>query len=217
MKVVFITILSLTILLTSFARSADDELATVRGQVTTLWGEPCEEVTVSFYQLEGIWGISPTEKLIKQAKTGKNGEYSVTDLPWGQYRVDVSFQGYGHTEVWRFYLWRNAKRVLDLGVPMGMLDHVSQMKVSGKITYDNGNAVENATITLANAHNLSKMQQARTDSSGNYSFEEIQIGDYVVWATKPGYALATTSVRLGNGEQKVVNLKLLPQVQIKKL
>jgi len=216
MKTASITLLSLAFLLVSTAGKPETDLAQVTGRVTTLWGEPCEEAEVSFYELEGIKGTSPTEKLIKQVRTNKSGEYSATDLPYGHYRVDVSLPGYGNTEIWRFYLWRDAKRVLDLGVPMGILHHVSQINVSGRVVDENKSPVENATVTLINAYNTSKVYQTRTTSSGNYSFDVIQIGEYVLWVTKPGHGISTTNVQLGNGERKVIDLKLKKQPPIKK-
>ena len=33
--------------------------------------------------------------------------------------MNVSLFGFGHTEVWRSYLWRGADRVLDIGIPIG--------------------------------------------------------------------------------------------------
>jgi hypothetical protein len=43
----------------------------------TLSGQPLEGAQVSFFQLEGIQGNSPTEQLIQQTLTDTNGEYEV--------------------------------------------------------------------------------------------------------------------------------------------
>ena len=96
------------------------DYVSVRGRITTLWGEPLEKAEVSFYQLEGISGVPPSEKLIRRVVTDKEGNYNAEKLPVGQYRVGISAD-YGGTEVWRFPLYRNGNEteVLDVGVPMG--------------------------------------------------------------------------------------------------
>ncbi|MCM3871197.1 MAG: carboxypeptidase-like regulatory domain-containing protein [Pyrinomonadaceae bacterium] len=188
----------------------EGELASVRGRVTTLWGQPIEEAQVSFFQLEGIRGNSATEKLIHQTLTSRNGEYKVNALPWGQYRVDVALKGYGHTEVWRFYLWRSARRVLDVGVPMGMLHHISQMEIRGTVRKSKREAVEDATVTLTSVFDQSESQQVRTDADGKYSFLLMQEGDYLLHSSKPGYKASVTTISISTGEHTTADLVLTP-------
>ena len=187
-----------------------EDAAGVRGRVTTLWGQPLAQAKVSFFQLEGIQGNSPTEQLIQQATTGDDGRYEVKALPTGQYRVDVSVQGYGHTEFWRLYLWRGAKRVLDVGVPMGMLDHIAQMEVKGTVSTLKQEAVKDATVTLTSVYNSSESRQVRTDERGQYSFQLMQEGDYIVHVSKPGSKVSVKTVNLRSGERKTVDLQLDP-------
>jgi uncharacterized surface anchored protein len=193
-----------------FALAQDDETASVSGRVTTLWGEPVEQAEVSFFRIEGINRNSPTEKLIKLVRTDNEGNYKVGNLPWGQYRVNVEFKGYGHTEVGRFYLWRNAERVLDVGVPMGMLHGIEPSTISGVVRQMGNSSVKDATVTLMNAYDMTKFQQVRTDENGRYSLREIQVGDYVLYAVKPGFSVSATTLRLNNGEKHAVDIKLLP-------
>jgi hypothetical protein len=188
----------------------NDEPASVSGRVTTLWGEPLETAEVIFFQLEGIQGNSPNEKLIRRATTDKNGEYKIDALPWGQYRVDVSLRDYGHTEIWRFYLWRGAKRVLDIGVPMGMLDHISQMQVRGTVKDVKHRPVKNATVTLMNLYDPSESQQVRTGTDGSYLLHSMQEGDYSLYASKPGLAVASKTISIRNGDRKTLDLVVSP-------
>jgi uncharacterized protein (DUF2249 family) len=188
----------------------EEDLASVRGRVTTLWGQSIEEAQVSFFQLEGIQGHSPTEKLIHHTFTDKNGEYKVNALPWGQYRVEVGLKGYGHTEIWRFYLWRGAKRVLDIGVPMGMLDHISQMEIRGTVWRSKKEAVKDATVTLVSVYDPSESQQVRSDANGKYSLLLIQEGDYLLHVSKPGSKASVTTISIRSGERKTADLSLTP-------
>ena len=206
--------LLITILLLAVAPAgicvAQEESASVRGRVTTLSGRPIEEAQVSFFQLEGIQGNSPSEQLIQQTRTDQNGEYSVTGLPSGQYRVEAIVRGYGRTEVWRFFVWRSARRVLDIGIPMGMLDHISQIQVRGTVMSSKREAVKDATVTLTSLYNSTESQQVRTDERGRYSLLLMQEGDYVLHASKPGYVVRITTISLRSGGRKTVSLTLLP-------
>lgn len=194
--------------LASWAVAQDEDPASVSGRVTTLWGEPLETAEVAFFKLEGIHGNSPTEKLVGHATTNKNGEYKIDALPWGQYRVNVALRDYGDTEIWRFYLWRRAKRILDIGIPMGMLDHISQMQVRGTVKDVAGRPVNGATVTMINLYDSSESQQVRTDASGNYDLRSMQEGDYSLYASKPGFAAASKTVSIRNGDHKASDFVL---------
>ena len=193
----------------AFAQDGDD--ARVRGRITNLSGFPAAEADVSFYKLEGIFGISPTEKLIRRVTTDKEGNYACEKLPWGQYRVDISAK-FGGTEIWRFYLWRQADRVLDIGVPVGYTHAFSERKVSGVVRQANGSAASNVTVTKRSAYEESDWEQARTDNTGKYEFKEIQPGDYVLYFTKQGFLPAAATFRIDfltkSVEQKIPDIKL---------
>jgi hypothetical protein len=209
MRQMTICCLFLAITLSSNVAVAEDEPASVEGRVFTLWGEPMEEVKVAFYQLEGIRGTSPTERLIQETTTDGNGRYQLKGLPWGQYRVNFS-SPYGKTEVWRFYLWRNAKRVLDIGMPIGYTHFLSEIKVSGNVRQPDNIPVDDATVTMVSAFNPGESQQVRTDKSGRYSFGEIQPGQYIVYAAKPDFIVTATAIDVGNGEQLISDIVLKP-------
>ena len=83
-------LLVISLTLNTLASAQDDELAKVKGRVTTYWGKPIGGVQVSFYQLEGINGNSPTENLIRTVVADKEGNYKADKLPWGQYRESIS-------------------------------------------------------------------------------------------------------------------------------
>lgn len=208
MKTRIFTCILLLALVGPSALAQGGELARVSGRVTTLWGEPVEQANVSFLQLEGISGHSPTEKPVQRVVTDKDGNYTVNKLPSGQYRVNVVFKGYGHTEVWRFYLWGGASRVLDIGVPMGMLHGIEAATISGTVRQPNHNPVKDATVTLVNAYGMGESRQVRTDENGRYSLREIQLGDYVLYVTHPGFGVSATTLRLGNGERKTADFTL---------
>lgn len=186
---------------------AEDEPATVEGHVTTTWGASLAEVKVSFYLLEGTGGISKSEKLIQQVKTDEQGNYKVVNLPWGQYRVEF-IDSIGHSEVWRFYLWRSAKRVLDMCIPLGYTHFLSLIQVSGEVLQDDGVPIPDATISMISAYNPNDTQQVRTDKNGIFQVSLIQPGQYIFGAVKEGFMAESKAVDLGNGEKTTVKLVL---------
>jgi len=186
---------------------ADDEPASVEGRITTLWGASIGDVKISFYLLEGIAGNSKSEKLVQEVTTDKQGSYKVTNLPWGQYRIIFS-NSFGHTEIWRYRLWRDAKRVLDISLPIGYQHYLSPIQVSGLIQQSDGLPIEDATVSMISAFNPNDYQQTRTDKSGKYQFRKIQPGQYIICASKQGFLVGSTAVDLGNGEEQVVSITL---------
>jgi hypothetical protein len=204
-------------MVTAFPIIAQEEPARIRGRVTTLFGQPLEGAHVSFFQLQGIQGSSPSEQLIQQTFTNTNGEYQVNGLPAGQYRVEVLLKGYGHTEVWRFYLWRGASRVLDVGIPMGMLDHISQMEIRGSVLRTKNEILKDATVTLTSVYNPSESQQVRSDDQGKYILLLMQEGDYLIHVSKPGYEVVSKTISIRSGERKTADFSLTPMQPKKRL
>jgi hypothetical protein len=153
MKLLNCVCLLLSVLIASSEAVAQEgEPASVSGRVTTLRGDPLAGAEVRFFELEGIRGISVKETLVKTVTTDDLGSYKVEGLPFGQYRVNVEVRGFGHTEVWRFYLWRKARRVLDIGVPVGYTHGLIEITVKGQVRGEKGKILEEATVTLVNAY-----------------------------------------------------------------
>lgn len=205
MKLSSFVLLAIAFLLISPEIQGQDNQASVQGHVSTLWGEPLDNVVIKFYQLEGIHGLSASEKLIQQTTTNVQGRYKVTALPSGWYRVEIGRHG---EEIWRFYLWRGANRVLDIGLPIGMMHHLKDITVTGSVRQRDNTPIEGATVTIMNAFNTREAQQVITDKAGNFKFELIQPGQYIVYATQFGFLLNATTLDLGNGSKERVNLRL---------
>jgi hypothetical protein len=199
------------LLAAALASGQEDDPAAVRGRVTTLAGDALEGVEVKFFQLDGISGNSPAEKLVKTAKTDKAGNYRVEKLPWGQYRVEFS-SDLGKTEIWRFYLWRKADRVLDAGIPVGYTHGLAEIPVAGQVRATDNDKLENATVTLVNAYDPGETQQVRTDKNGRYRMTLIQPGQYIIFVTGPGFEAAAKNLDLGNGAAVNVDFSMKPRV-----
>ena len=71
-----------------------------------------------------------------------------------------------------------------------------------------GRPVKGATVTMINLYDPSESQQIRTDATGDYDLRSMQEGDYSLYASKPGFAVASKSISIRNGDHKTFNLVL---------
>ena len=186
--------------------------AHVRGRITTLWGEPIDKAQVSFYKLEGISGISRTEKLVQKVTTDKDGNYK-TVIPWGQYRVEIKGHGWENAEVWRYYLGEGDDGILDIGAHQGNWHVIRRMKVSVVVKQPDGKPVSDATITMIPAYSYNEPQsfvslQQRTNDQGRYDFFPLEVGDFVLYVAKPGFLPGSAAFRVNNGEEKAIDIEL---------
>ena len=185
----------------------DRDVANVIGRATNLAGDVAEGVEVKFFALEGISGNSKSETIVKTATTDKEGKYKIVGIPAGQYRVEFNAT-FGSTEVWRFYLWRGARRTLDIGLPVGYLHLFEEITLRGRLLDNRNNKIQDATVTLVNAFNPNESQQGRTDQDGKFKFTLIQPGRYIVYATKPGWGATSVAADLANRSKTELNLTL---------
>ena len=110
--------------------------------------------------------------------------------------------------MWRFYLWRGAERVLDIGLPQIMQHGLETIMVRGIVKDEKGGPVRDATVTLVAAYNLGENSQARTDGSGRFELVTIQPGQYVVWAAKDGSRASATTLQLSSGAKPMLTITL---------
>lgn len=192
----FFALLLLTPALESFPQ--EDETAKVSGQVLNYFGDPLEGAEVSFYLLERKTGeYVGAGKLMKAVETNPSGKYQAGGLPPGEYRVEVGLFGFPRSEVWRFYVWRKAERVLDFGLKIGITHGLPLLSVGGTIRELDGKPISGATVTLTNAFDLSEPKQTLSDNKGAYRFELIQPGQYVVTASNQGFMVASSTLVVG--------------------
>jgi hypothetical protein len=184
------------------------EGARARGRVVLFSGVPVEGATVKFYLLDSTRGLPSKETLVRQVQSAPDGRFIADGLPFGQYRVEVELFGFGRTEVWRFYLWRGADRVLDIGLPQGMQHGLEVATVLGTVKGDKGDLLPDATVTLVAAYNLMESSQVRTDGNGRFELTTIQPGEYVLWAAKDGWRASAVSFHLGSGAKQTITVTL---------
>jgi hypothetical protein len=103
--------------------------------------------------------------------------------------------------------------VLDIGMPFGNWHFIAPMRVAGTVKQPDGKPITDATVTMIPAYSYNEPQafvsfQGRTDAQGQYDFGSLEVGDFVVYAAKPGFLPSSTAFRLNNGEKKTVDIEL---------
>src|ERR687897_149839 len=95
-----------------------------------------------------------------------------------------------------------------LGLAFAAQAQTSRGTVAGTITDSNGAVVSGATVTLTNTDtNLSRT--AETNDSGFYRFDAVDLGNYSVTVTAPGFGtINTTGVAVSANQTTAVDAQL---------
>lgn len=187
-----------------------EPFASARGRTTDLWGTPLRDADVSFYRLVFENGnlVSALGILEARTKTDKEGNFALRDLLPGHYRVSVDLRGFRHTEVFRFRLPAGSNQVLDIGLEVGLLTDTRAGEVNGKVSTTDKTPLKDATVTVMSAFAPDLVERTRTDDAGRYRVMLHAPGQYIVYASKPGFAIG--AVCLPGVERQSVDLVLLP-------
>ncbi|MCG8373577.1 MAG: carboxypeptidase regulatory-like domain-containing protein [Balneolales bacterium] len=128
----------------------------------------------------------------KIAVTNSNGEFSVS-LEQGSYEIDISKSGYisPSTEIVTVDL--NEQK--NIAIPFVLTN--DQATVSGFVFNEDGNAVQQADVTISNA---ARSYTAKTNGSGAYQFT-VGSGDWTIAVEKTGFIKpADIDVSLSTGD-----------------
>jgi N-acetylneuraminic acid mutarotase len=104
--------------------------------------------------------------------TGPNGEYTLT-LPVGTYDVTASAFGFASDTAFGVQIVQDQTTTQDF-----QLDPAPSGSLSGTVSDDASNPIENATVTILGT----PIPPATTDATGHYSFDSVPEGTYNVKA-----------------------------------
>jgi len=164
-----------------------NEIVVTKGQTVTLM-VTSEDVLHGFQMTEyGINAmIKPGEPVRLEFVADKAGEFF--------YRCFIPC-GAGHSTI-----AHSGKFIVEENAPPGSL----QVFVKNA----NGTALAGATVTISGPVNA----EGTTDSNGQYTFNEITIGDYSIRAMASGYGTTSSPATVTSGETKTVTVVLTPAV-----
>jgi hypothetical protein len=177
--------------------------ASVQGRITDLFGSP---VAVSVVEV-----ISAGREQPFRARTDEQGNYKFGSLPTGQLTLTVHSAGFLQEERTTF-LSSGEQQVLDIGLEVGQLSDLPPIEISGTVRQQNS-ALQDATVTIVSAFNQRLIKQVKTDATGRYKVSVSNPGQYVIYASKPGFVVNATTVLLPTQlprERRTVDLMLAP-------
>lgn len=182
----------------------------MQGRIVDLWGDPIPGAVASFHRLNFEKGQLVSAVGIHQMTTVSdgNGNYAFRGLPSGEYRVSVELRGFRKAEVWRFYLPAGGNEVLDIGLEVGVFTEWRRPEVSGTVLGTDNKPLKDATVTAISALSPNIVEQTRTGDDGRYRIELQTSGQFIVYASKPGFAVGAVCLPEGSG--KSIELMLKP-------
>ena len=169
-----------------------DKKVSLKGRVTDLMGQPIAGATVQLYE-RSWYNILAQIKFTKTVVTDNHGEYLADNVPYGYYLISIRAKGFSYTEMSRIFLGED-ETILDIGVEVGKLTDIGPFEFSGVIKDEAGNPLPDATVGLMSAYNSSIRFQTRTSKEGKYRFVITTEGQFILFASKSGYAVSATAV-----------------------
>jgi protocatechuate 3,4-dioxygenase beta subunit len=111
-----------------------------------------------------------------------NGAYTIGSLPAGQYDVHVSdVPGYANQVRFNVSVGSGATSGIDFNLTNGT------SRITGHVTDPVGKSLAGATIQAFLTQNTGTWAEVTTDSSGNYSIDNMWSGQYNIYANYPSY------------------------------
>lgn len=164
------TTLSIGQKLTGIDFNVAENFAFISGTVTDSGSEALEQVFVNVTK-QGGGGAS--------AVTDPSGSFSVSRLTAGVYTVEFSTSGYINKTFTKVIKDGDFVSFTPALVPKNGI-------ISGTISDEDNSSIADASVTLT--HSNGNQYAAVTDINGAYSVGSLELGDYVVSASKAGYS-----------------------------
>lgn len=166
----------------------------VFGQVVDHKGKPVPDARVSCFPSYGEL-LAPLDRpqAAREEKSDEEGRFELQELPAGNYQVMAFKEGYkfalNGTPLYAngYHDVKNFRVVLE-GIESG------KYRVFGYVIDATGQAVSEARVTLSGlgTESLNGVdRETATDSGGEFNFDGVEIGTYVLNADKDGYSRKT--------------------------
>ena len=196
-------------LISAVALGGNQETAAIHGRIVDLWGNSLSGAQLKVYRLIFQNGspVSGEGKLEKTTGTDEDGNYAMSGLTPGEYKISVDLRGFYHREVSRINLRAGSHVLMDLGLAVGDLVDMPLTEIKGTVRRQDKSSLRDASVVAISAFNSQLIEQVRTDQAGRYSISLRTPGQYLVYATKPGFAVSAGVISEG---QQSLDFSLKP-------
>jgi hypothetical protein len=177
--------------------------ASVYGRVMDLFGTPLSDAVVVITTSQSSQKFS--------VRTKQDGSYLFRCLPVGEVSIVVKFQGF-RPETDTVVIQADEHVPLDFGLEPGSIADQPPVGLSGTVQQSNKGPIKDATVTVVSAFNRQLARIVKTDNRGRYQVEFKNGGQYLVYASKPGFVVSTAAVVLPAAMPRrgKINLVLIP-------
>jgi protocatechuate 3,4-dioxygenase beta subunit len=179
----------------------------VYGQVVDGKGKPVPDAKIacfpSYTQL-----MSPMDKpqVARESHSDDGGYFEIKELPAGNYQVMAHKEGYKYALNGTPLYSNGYHEVKNFRVVLESIEG-GQYHVFGTVTDATGSAVEGAKVTLSGigTESLNGVErETESGPGGDFNFDGVEIGSYVLHTDKEGYARKTLSKVLLDKQNDVV-------------
>lgn len=153
----------------------------VRGLLVDPEGEPVAGAWVQIESTEE--GGSVWEKIAAQVTSRNDGTFTATGLDAGRYRVRANHTALSQFLTGAFTVGEGQTH------DVGSLNMIRGASITGRVTDDEGRAIEDATITLTDeaGRSVFLFSMSTTGSDGRYALEGVTPGRYTIGFEAKGY------------------------------
>ena len=170
---------------------------TLSGSVKTKGGSGIKDATIELFRRNKPRSSSSDY----EAESGSDGSFLVSDILPGNYRVEISKNGYVTKEIKRVKLKKNKTKNYKL---------TKASSVYGRVTYKK-KAVAGARVYIYGVKKNSNFYDSEDcDGRGYYRFNNLKKGKYKIKVESTEYATKILKKTLKKGKQKTVNIKVGP-------
>ena len=158
--------------------------------------------------IEGATAVLEGENGVFEAVTGSGGEFGFEDVPEGEYTLTIIKEGY-ITVIKEVFVDSNMfyRIVIDLDAVNTLTGKVSVADDDND--FGNNEPLEGATVTITRLSSTNAFTYtALTDADGEYSFQGLTIGRYMITVSKEGYRTVTQQFNVYMYQNNIRNIVL---------
>ena len=174
------------------------ERGSVYGVVSDSDDDPLQGVKVTI----GDAVVIQEAGLTYSTETDENGYYLFTDLAAGYYALTYEKEGY-ETKTEYVILAEGE----DKGLAPVIMEYIEEGIITGYVEDAKGNPIESAKIKLKGI-TTKVLFTTDTDADGFFEFAYLDADTYIVIARKKGYKRSSKTVKLEEGEEKEIQIKM---------
>ena len=156
------------------------------GVVTTSNGTPVPNARV--YAVP----VPLNTALVVAVSTNSSGQYTIPSLPVGTWTIHAAAPGYREGTTASFTVSQGANTAPTLQLAIAGI-------VTGTVTDANGFPLANASVAIVPSGASSAIATLTTNSSGQYTFQSVPLGSYLIRGSESGYVGATSAAFTVNG------------------